>query len=76
MLEFFLSAVLLYLVFCYEAFDLLDLLRQQLLVFVIEVGLCPLQPRQQILQQLLSGQQLSEGRGQSLLVLPGPSLHL
>lgn len=38
----FLFAVLLHLVFCYEAFDLLDLLRQRLLVPIIEVGLSPL----------------------------------
>lgn len=64
------------LVFCYEAFDLLYLLWQHVLVFVVEVGLSPLEPGQQTLQQLLSCQQLTEGCGQSLLVLPGPSLHL
>ena len=66
----------LYLVFCYEGFDLLHLLWQQLLVLVVEAALGPLQPAQQTLQQLLGGQQLAEGRGQTLLVLPGPSLDL
>lgn len=45
----------LYLVFCDEAFDLLDLLWQRLLVLIVEVGLGPVQPGQQVLQKLLSG---------------------
>lgn len=59
-----------------EAFDLVDLLRQRLLVLVVQVALGPLEPRQQVLQQLLGAPQLGERRGQSLLVLPGPSLYL
>lgn len=35
-------AFLMYLVFCYEVFDLLDLLREWLLILVVEVGLSPL----------------------------------
>ena len=59
-----------------ERFDLLYLLRQDLLVLLCERGLGPLQPAQQALQQLLSGQKLTESSGQPLLMLPRPCCDL
>lgn len=50
-----------HLMLCDECLDLLNLLREHLLVLLTECGLSPLQPSQKLLQKLLGGEQLTEG---------------
>ncbi|KAF3842186.1 hypothetical protein F7725_024137 [Dissostichus mawsoni] len=58
-------------VFCYEAFDLLQLLWQQLLVLIVEVGLGPLEPdNSDLLREVVpEWRALKDKRLQRLLVI-------